>query len=908
MNPICWANHPQIRKLITKTNFKPAVASHETGDIQSKGNKPRVSVVSGRTSPADVSIALSESVDRLSQTATGYAKCLKFWSILEDRPFLDVPTQTRHFSRLLSKYPEAQWPKVFKGMLADFFSYQTKQDRPEVLASYKQLFYPRLQRMLEKKQKNSVCRNAAIFWNLMQCKSLAPQVNQDMIKETLIKHRDTLTKCERTDSELLDGFKEFIRPYVKKTVLSLPRECRRVKPASNHSTESIPRSRGGLKLNDTVQFTKHIHPDRPRIEPTTVHIAGPPGNGKSLIQSFIAEELKKLNFSTYTRNSGTEHWDGYENDTCVMIDDFMQHQIHVSAEKEIGEFCTLNSTVDHRLPMAHLSKKGTLFTSPLLLYSSNIHQMGTSASNHAWTSPRAYYRRIDFDLELVKGKNNLYTLTQKTVLETQEPPAGRFEAPIMSSEFVRVELLKTTSLKYVARTILSLMLNKWEEKSKFYQEFFEPRIHHIVADSGTETYGYSYPLDPEALDTVRCHAIPEPLKVRVITIGSKLLFALKPLQQAMFKSLGDYPCFKPCFTPDYLDLLDSIHSNSTCDPWLSGDYSSATDGLHMDVMYAFRDILLEELGEHPLTPYIKADCGSHLLQYPKHFNIPDAEQTNGQLMGSLLSFPVLCLANAYTACLARQESLSDLKCAIHGDDILMKVNRSQYSKWKGVARGLGLELSVGKNYYSKEFGSIDSQLFSADKKGVFQLPTGKYRTLSSENVEQACTVLLKRKISKGLIVNLLDLKKTPRSLDVGVQFGGLDPEGREPQTELEMAINYLRVKGSLMPRVVDKMGENHLVYLPLWLLEQESLRPLHWKVEDMERESPSLWSTLKRLRKMGHRSDHEVDLRESKLCLLPQDQISRLLRQAQAKVASVSLSKEDRDYFAQLKRLNGYGT
>lgn len=96
-------------------------------------------------------------------------------------------------------------------------------------------------------------------------------------------------------------------------------------------------------------------------------------------------------------------------------------------------------------------------------------------------------------------------------------------------------------------------------------------------------------------------------------------------------------------------------------------------------------------------------------------------QLNGQLMGSVVSFPILCLMNLF----AYWESIETYYCEkfslkkllrlfpvlINGDDILFKCSRSFYDHWKSVIRTYGFEFSAGKNLFCENKCTINSRYY-----------------------------------------------------------------------------------------------------------------------------------------------------------------------------------------------------
>jgi hypothetical protein len=92
-------------------------------------------------------------------------------------------------------------------------------------------------------------------------------------------------------------------------------------------------------------------------------------------------------------------------------------------------------------------------------------------------------------------------------------------------------------------------------------------------------------------------------------------------------------------------------------------------------------------------------------------------------MGSIVSFPVLCIANAaicrWTLELQDQRiyMLRDCKLAINGDDAVFPCNDFGRSTWEKIGTFCGLEPSIGKVYYSNSFLNINSTTYNYHKDG-----------------------------------------------------------------------------------------------------------------------------------------------------------------------------------------------
>lgn len=112
-------------------------------------------------------------------------------------------------------------------------------------------------------------------------------------------------------------------------------------------------------------------PSETRRCPYGVWLMGESRDGKSVLAKHMITTLANLIQTSkkpvYTRNVGTDYWDGYSGEFGVMYDDFGQSK-ESEEYYEIFQACTIN---DYILPMASLDshgvgKKGTKFTSDLV--------------------------------------------------------------------------------------------------------------------------------------------------------------------------------------------------------------------------------------------------------------------------------------------------------------------------------------------------------------------------------------------------------------------------------------------------------------------------------------------------------------------------------------------------------------
>jgi len=147
---------------------------------------------------------------------------------------------------------------------------------------------------------------------------------------------------------------------------------------------------------------------------------------------------------------------------------------------------------------------------------------------------------------------------------------------------------------------------------------------------------------------------------------------------------------------------------------VSGDYKSATDGLSKLVAESILETLLANAVFVPDD--IKGfaiECLSPIM-HNKDDTLEPFVPTRGQMMGSYLSFPLLCLQN-YFAFLwtIRSAGLDsrEIPVGINGDDIMFQSSRSFAGHWMETVCLLGLEVERTKTGVAEDHGSLNSTLF-----------------------------------------------------------------------------------------------------------------------------------------------------------------------------------------------------
>jgi hypothetical protein len=169
---------------------------------------------------------------------------------------------------------------------------------------------------------------------------------------------------------------------------------------------------------------------------------------------------------------------------------------------------------------------------------------------------------------------------------------------------------------------------------------------------------------------------------------------------------------------------------------VSGDYSSATDNLSIEVMEAALDAMLETSVFVPenVKCLARLACRPSLFPSKAVYDLwayecqvndqpddpPVLELRKGQMMGSFLSFPFLCLQN-YLAFRWSTLGCGRIPCLINGDDILFQSDERTAKRWLETVGGLGLEVERTKTSIELAYGSLNSTLVTWGSNGELQV-------------------------------------------------------------------------------------------------------------------------------------------------------------------------------------------
>jgi len=226
-------------------------------------------------------------------------------------------------------------------------------------------------------------------------------------------------------------------------------------------------------------------------------------------------------------------------------------------------------------------------------------------------------------------------------------------------------------------------------------------------------------------------AVPEPFKVRTVTCGPEGKYYIgKYIQKAVHGYLRQHPNFKLIGTPLTEEILEhEIHHLGPGQFYVSGDYSAATDHANPHLSEAIaRRISLRAGFSKRITELFVDMLVNHRLwtgdkKLPRGVELTESqildnseEQIWGQLMGSNVSFFVLCILNASLTRTAmelryqRTIKLRDSGILINGDDIGFVADDLLLEIWKRETTEGGLSPSPGKNFTSKDFLILNSTM------------------------------------------------------------------------------------------------------------------------------------------------------------------------------------------------------
>jgi len=188
-------------------------------------------------------------------------------------------------------------------------------------------------------------------------------------------------------------------------------------------------------------------------------------------------------------------------------------------------------------------------------------------------------------------------------------------------------------------------------------------------------------------------------KWRLVTKFSYERSFLTPVHRVMYNHLSKKNwLLRGEATPDRFEGFHRIDGEI----FVSGDYESATDNLNIWATLCAVDEMRRTSRHIPRAVW-DAAVGSLKNRFPN-----GKMQQRGQLMGSLLSFPLLCLNNflAFKWAIPRKVPVK-----INGDDIVFRCRPEEADRWFKEIEKSGLVVSRGKTLVNKNLFSLNSAFF-----------------------------------------------------------------------------------------------------------------------------------------------------------------------------------------------------
>jgi hypothetical protein len=210
---------------------------------------------------------------------------------------------------------------------------------------------------------------------------------------------------------------------------------------------------------------------------------------------------------------------------------------------------------------------------------------------------------------------------------------------------------------------------------------------------------------------VRAGAVLTGGKWRVITLSDPVLSRLLPVHHTLYDRLTKEKWLlrgeaRPSSFPDFNRVEGEV--------FVSGDYEGATDNLNIATSELVLRRLLS-LATHIPTRVRAEALDSLRMSFVDKSGRFCGQQSRGQLMGSPLSFPLLCLINYLTFKYAVRR---EVPVKINGDDIVFRCTASESDRWFDMVSMSGLVVSQGKTVVHSRFFSLNSSYFLASDSGA----------------------------------------------------------------------------------------------------------------------------------------------------------------------------------------------
>jgi len=216
-------------------------------------------------------------------------------------------------------------------------------------------------------------------------------------------------------------------------------------------------------------------------------------------------------------------------------------------------------------------------------------------------------------------------------------------------------------------------------------------------------------------------------KPRPLSKFSDDTLLLKPLHKAIYDHLSTKKWL--CRGDVTAEALDKAGFAAGLGDLVSGDYKSATDNLPLEVAELVLKIILRKSN---VVPQGIQDYAQRILRPWFMRSGERVDVTSGQQMGSLLSFPLLCIQNYIAFRWACKNRKVECPVLINGDDILFQSSLPGFpDEWMKVVGEVGLEVECTKTSVASDYGTLNSTLLRWKKDRLRVVPTLRFGMLRS---------------------------------------------------------------------------------------------------------------------------------------------------------------------------------
>lgn len=328
-------------------------------------------------------------------------------------------------------------------------------------------------------------------------------------------------------------------------------------------------------------------------------------------------------------------------------------------------------------------------------------------------------------------------------------------------------------------------------------------------------------------DRSRLVVVPSGGKFRALSIPPVRMNYLRPLHKTFYDFMsGKDWLLRGDATVNQFKGFKTVPGEVFC----SGDYESATDNLNQELQKEVLRLVLQRARHVPSGVIVSAmrSFSLDLVASDRQGRVERKEQKSGQMMGNLLSFPLLCLTNYVTFRYATMDLRIPVR--INGDDIVFRSSEFVVKRWKETVSKAGLVLSQGKTLVESRYFTINSTLFKAGPGGPRAVPFIRSKALFGGDLDSVASLRgrynsfaprygsIRR--GRARVVFLREnsgwIRKSCRSLTAGLGLQ-VEPEVLAQSGMLSRELRYLAEVEKPLPNLPSQWGHMPVGYHLRWV-------------------------------------------------------------------------------------------